>query len=206
MVVPPAVYVGGHGPPVRRDRRADGVGRGALVGEVDRDHDALGVVARHRDRERVADGRFGREVAAELGELRLVGRLQFADADLNAADGLVGVDRAGVVGLPTLHQHALLGGEVAGRVERERAGAGVELLVVALHDEEAVALDSEVGGAAGALDGALGEGLHGADQAGAEADLGRVGAAGGGRGCPGALEGLGEHVGEDRGRALEADG
>ena len=143
----------------------------------------------------------GLEVAADLGELGLVGRLQLADADLHATEGLVGVDGAGAVGLPTLHEHALLGGEVAAGVERERAGAGVELLAVALDDEEAVALDGEVGRASGALDGALGERLDGADEAGAEADLGRVRAAGGGGGCRGALEGLGQHVGEDRGRA-----
>src|SRR5205814_603346 len=91
---------------------------------------------------------------------------------------LVEVDLAGSVSCPTLEGAAVGGNQAAGGVEAEAAGTGVELLATLLDDEEAVALDGDVGGAAGRLRRALVEqGGDGADLH-AEADLGRVGATG----------------------------
>src|SRR5205814_4142597 len=125
--------------------------------------------------------RVGREVATEDG-IRGGDRVdRLAERHHQVADGGVGVHLAGAVGRPALQDRAVRRRQPAEAVEREGAGAGVELLTLLADDEEAVAGDGQVARAPRVLGGALGEGGRYAPDANAEADLRRVGAAVAGR-------------------------
>src|SRR5439155_11724242 len=99
----------------------------------------------------------------------------------------------------------LRGGQAAVAVEGERAGACVELVGAAAHDEEPIALDRQVRRPTGVLQAALAEVRGRAREAHAEADLRGAGAAALG-GETGALEGLAQQVLEHGLAALEPDG
>ena len=95
-----------------------------------------------------------------------------------SASRLMSIERAaGVARGVALDLLAAGGDQVAALVPGEGAGAGVDALGARAEDEHAVALDHQVGGAAGDLGGALGEVAAGGGDLDAEADLDRVGAA-----------------------------
>ena len=105
-------------------------------------------------REGGAGGRGCVKVGGEVDGGGGVGLLHLAHGNVNAGKRGVGVDDT--IGCRIAHDAEAAGGfKVAGGGEREVAGAGQLLVVAVRGDEEAVAVEGDVRGVAGGVDGAL---------------------------------------------------
>ena len=178
----------------------------AGLGEANRqvERRADRVVHRSGAGHETSDRSTGRDVAAQhdlAGRRRRQHRRRYGDV---GRDGR-GVDCArDRVGRPTKHACAAGGHQLSAGVPVERAVTGEQLLTSAVDDEEAVALDGQIGDATRQLEGTLREAGGDRRNATAEADLHRVGATSSSGGDAAATHGLRQGVGEDRSAGLEA--